>query len=346
MTTYSAATYQPQWIKTDFIDFVLEKFNPLWSFDKIKAKIAHVRTLGDNMYELHILTNDKFSQIWQAGQSVLMTVQIEGVHYQRSYSIVDITAQGHLVLGIKAQGMVSRYLTQQAWSASLPSPVIELSNAQGDFTLHQGSAPALLIASGSGITAIYALIKQAVQQKLSRIDVIYFNRSPVYHQELTTLAQKYPQLHYHFFDTASQQRHFDEALLNELCPDWQTQHTYICGARSLMQSVQDLYDRHQKQHLLHREYFQTVVDPQTTAQPITFRLSQREFQATQSLLVDAETAGLKPAHGCRMGICNTCTCTKVSGITKNLVTGEIESEDHRPIKLCISQALSPVVIDL
>ena len=73
--------------------------------------------------------------------------------------------------------------------------------------------------------------------------------------------------------------------------------------------------------------------------------SQQEFQAESNLLESAEQAGLRPAHGCRMGICNTCSCTKVSGSVKNMLTGEIDHGNNTPIKLCISQAVSPVVIN-
>ena len=337
----NATTYQPHWVKADFVDFILEKVNPLWSVKKIKAKVVASQQLSPDMYQLSLEPNDKFSKIWQAGQSVLVTVQIASVYHQRNYSIVEINEQGHIVLGIKAQGKVSHYLTQ-----SHDELYVELSQAQGDFVLHQGKAPAVLIASGSGITAIYAMLKQAVKQNMQDIYVLYFNRHPVYHFEMEQLAAKYPQLHYRFIDTTRQKQHFDETLLQQFCPDWQQINTYVCGASPLMQAAKQLYGTHQKQDLLHTEYFQPVLDENATEQPVTFRRSQRDFIATQSLLVSAEDAGLRPTSGCRMGICNTCTCTKVSGVTKNILTGEIESEDNRPIKLCISQALSPVVIDL
>ncbi|MEG2300081.1 MAG: ferredoxin reductase, partial [Acinetobacter sp.] len=64
------------------------------------------------------------------------------------------------------------------------------------------------------------------------------------------------------------------------------------------------------------------------------------------LLDSAEQAGLRPAHGCRMGICNTCSCTKVQGVVRNLLTGELDQNNNTQIKLCISQAVSPVVINL
>ncbi|OUY07786.1 flavin reductase family protein [Acinetobacter populi] len=341
MTTYSVAAYQPQWIKSDFIDFLLEKFNPLLSIHKIKAEVVGYKQLSEDMYQVHLQPNTKFNKVWQAGQSVLVTVQIAGVFHQRSYSIVDITAQGQVILGIKAQGQVSNFLTQPHQNL-----IVELSQAQGDFVLHQGTAPALMLASGSGITAIYALVQQALQQDLNSVYLLYFNRHPVYHAELQALAAQYPQFHYRFINTTQQKQHFDESLLNAFCSDWQNIQTYLCGAPALMQSVQNVYAAHQQLDRLNREHFQSIIDEDATEQPITFRRSQHDFIATQNLLISAEQAGLKPSHGCRMGICNTCTCTKISGVTKNLVTGEIESEDNRPIKLCISQALSPVVIDL
>ena len=97
---------------------------------------------------------------------------------------------------------------------------------------------------------------------------------------------------------------------------------------------------------LKQEYFQIAVDESLEAQPIVFLRSQQEFAAKSNLLESAEQAGLKPTHGCRMGICNTCTCTKVSGSTKNMLTGEIDHASNTQIKLCISQAISPVVINL
>ena len=47
-----------------------------------------------------------------------------------------------------------------------------------------------------------------------------------------------------------------------------------------------------------------------------------------------------------MGICHTCTCRKVSGTVKNLLTGEVSSGPDQTIQLCVSAALSDLVIDL
>ena len=43
-------------------------------------------------------------------------------------------------------------------------------------------------------------------------------------------------------------------------------------------------------------------------------------------------------------VCFTCTSTKISGCTKNLRTGEIDSDPDQPIQLCISAAVGDVEI--
>jgi stearoyl-CoA 9-desaturase NADPH oxidoreductase len=66
----------------------------------------------------------------------------------------------------------------------------------------------------------------------------------------------------------------------------------------------------------------------------------------QSLLTALEAAGLKPASGCRMGICNTCACGKRAGITRHLHTGDIEHEPVSALRLCVNSARSDLILDL
>ena len=115
----------------------------------------------------------------------------------------------------------------------------------------------------------------------------------------------------------------------------------------MMRQAQEIYAQQDAVGNFHQEFFQPVqIEQSNGAQPITFRRAQQNFIATTNLLSSAEQAGLRPQHGCRMGVCNRCSCTKVSGVTQNVITGEIDDQPNRGIKLCVSQALSPVTIDL
>ena len=334
--------YQPQWVREDFVDFIVEKINPVWAWKKVKARIVHVHMLSQDFYQIQLQPNRNFAaSTFAAGQSVLVTVVIAGVRQQRSYSIVKITDMGDIVIAVKRQGKVSNAVTCLAVGS-----VIEISQVQGDFILSSSEQPILLLASGSGITAIYALLQQALKQKVSQIDLIYFSRDQAFHDELQQCAVQYPQFNYHAFHTLQHKQHLTQELIQALVPDLQQRQSYACGAQGMMQSVNQIYQGLGLTAQLKQEYFQVVVDETAPVQPVVFLRAQQRFEAKTNLLESAEQAGLRPTHGCRMGICNSCTCTKLSGSTKNLITGEIDHASNTQIKLCISQAISPVVINL
>ena len=208
--------YQPHWVREDFVDFVLQKINVSWAWKRVLAEVTAVQPLHTDMVLIKLKPNRNFNfdQVC-AGQSILLTLLIDGVYQQRSYSMIEVTTQGEIALGIKVQGLVSR-----AAQLLHVGECVEISQPQGDFTLHQGQQPAILIASGSGITAIYSLLQQALKQQLEQIHVIYFNRVEIFHAELKALAEQYPQFQYHFFNTTEQKQHLTESLLQKLVPDF------------------------------------------------------------------------------------------------------------------------------
>ena len=90
-----------------------------------------------------------------------------------------------------------------------------------------------------------------------------------------------------------------------------------------------------------------VIDTTGSVQ-VTLAASQRvlTLPRNSSLLEALEAAGLAPAHGCRMGICNTCACGKRSGSTRHLQTGALEHEPVTALRLCVNRAASDLVLDL
>lgn len=336
--------YRPEWVREDFVDFLAEKINPLWAWKKAKAQIVAKHHLSDDFVCMQLQPNRHFKVAgYQAGQSILVTVLIGGVRWQRSYSIVEILDNGNLVIAVRKQGKVSNTLTQQ-----FEKSVVEISQSQGEFVLKTQPHSALMIASGSGITAIYALINAALKQTqiVSHIDLIYFTRDDAFHLELQRLAELYPQFKYHHINTLLDKQHLSQDLLSQKVEGFEQRECYACGAANMMQSLTQIYQGLDLIDHLHTEYFQITVDHTQNAQMVTFQRSQQQFQAQSNLLESAEQAGLRPAHGCRMGICNTCSCTKVQGVVRNLLTGELDQNNNTQIKLCISQAVSPVVINL
>lgn len=334
--------YQPVWVREDFIDFIAEKFHPTWAWKRIKASLLCKNPLSHDFSEFTFRPNQNFQRsIYQAGQSVLVSLTLSGIRQQRSYSIVKIHDNGDLTIAVKKQGLVSSAIHD------LPlNSVVEISQPQGQFIIQDLQQPALMVASGSGITAIYAQIQYFLAHSHQAIDLVYFHRDHAYHHELEQLAQRFPKFHYHSIHTLEQKQHLNVDLLAEYVPDFQERHAYGCGTAAMIHSLKKIYQDLNLEKQLWVEFFRLQADSSISVQPVTFLRSQQQFEAQASLLESAEQAGLKPASGCRMGICNTCSCTKVEGSVKNMLTGEIDHQTNTQIKLCISQAVSPVTINL
>ena len=83
--------------------------------------------------------------------------------------------------------------------------------------------------------------------------------------------------------------------------------------------------------------------------PIRHPFSGSAIEVTddgRSLLEQAESAGLNPANGCRMGICHTCTRRKSSGVVRNLTSGAVSTAPDEDVQICVSVPVGDVDIAL
>ena len=55
---------------------------------------------------------------------------------------------------------------------------------------------------------------------------------------------------------------------------------------------------------------------------------------------------LSPEHGCRMGICHTCTLTLVSGKVRDLRNGDEYGSPNEPVQTCITAAVGDCTLDI
>lgn len=144
--------------------------------------------------------------------------------------------------------------------------------------------------------------------------------------------------------------YFDYDTVEQLAPWFATGETFVCGPPALMDSVRRVYQAEGLEDRLHTEEFvlsTTPVDPADVTGTTTFSASGvQQANAGASLLEQAESAGLTPDYGCRMGICFSCTAVKRSGCTRDLRTGELDRDPDQPIQLCVSAAVGDVDIEI
>jgi ferredoxin len=132
-----------------------------------------------------------------------------------------------------------------------------------------------------------------------------------------------------------------------VCADYTDRSTYICGPQGLMGAVSKVWAEKGISQQLKQEVFgfATINPNKLSEMPITLRRSQQLLLNTKaSLLESAEAAGARPAYGCRIGMCKTCSCTKVSGVVRDLVTGAIDDQPNTQIRICVTEPLSAVVL--
>src|SRR5262249_33619989 len=125
--------------------------------------------------------------------------------------------------------------------------------------------------------------------------------------------------------------------------------TFVCGPPALIESVRAVWAQDGLPDPAVEAFARPVItlDTNGAAGTGSFRASGRTAaNSGLPLLEQAEDAGLDPAHGCRMGICNTCSCHKTAGTVRNLLTGEVSTAGEQQIRICVSVPLGDVTLEL
>jgi ferredoxin-NADP reductase len=296
----------------------------------------------------------------RAGQYTTVTVEIDGVRLRRCYSLSSAPSDPLLRITVKRapRGRVSQWLHDRL----RPGDVVHLAAAAGEFVLPEPAPERLLfVTGGSGVTPAMAILRDLdARDAVGDVVLVHYARGredAIFAGELRELAARHAGLRLVFaFDDASGGHAFSEAHLATTVPDFAARATYLCGPPGLMTRAERMWHEAGATCRLRRERFvaaPVAKRPRPSSaglRVLTVGLSRsgrrRAVGGGDTLLEGLERAGERPRHGCRIGICRTCTCTKRAGAVRNLVTGVVSSEPDEEIQLCISVPLSDLELDL
>lgn len=341
-----------------WVDFVLQHLDPTLSLTRTLARLEAIRPESPDI-KTFVLRPARGPLAFTAGHSVPIRVVLDGVVHERPYSPTSTPGEPTLSITVKHHpgGKVSSWLHERARVGD----VIELGRPAGDFVLPRAfPSRLLLVAGGSGITAVFAVLRAALRAR-HEIDatLLYYARRPedfAFARELLALESLHPALRVHLLaqqpgDGAAPAGRFSAAHLAAFAPDHAQRETFACGPAALTQAVTRHWTAAGIADRLHLETFAPLPDEDgsgaRTSVPVSFRRSSRTVDgAGPTLLAIAEAAGLRPPTGCRMGICHTCTCTKLAGVVRDRVTGAVDDTAGSRIRLCVSEPLGPVTLDL
>jgi len=333
------------------VDRYTELVAPTWTLGEARAKVVNVRRTTPRSVTLTLAPNAAFTDRYtvRAGQFVNVTLEIDGRMHSRCYSPANVEGgtQLELTVGVHDGGVVSTYLYERARRGM----VVGLDGVGGDFVLPvQRPRRILFVSGGSGITPVMAMLRTLIAERHVRyrggeIAFVHYARSAAeacYRDELA--AMRGVRVLYGFTRSGSGDLvgRFDAEHLTAAMP--KPDAVFVCGPASLVEAV-----REHCENVYHESFVPPVLDvPESpSGGRITFADSAVDVvDDGRSLLEQAESAGLTPQNGCRMGICHTCTRRKTSGTVRNLITGAVSTTPGEDVQICVSVPVGDVDLAL
>ena len=337
----------------DYFEPLIQLLVPSYQFNAYRAKVLQIREENKNVYTLRL----KISKKWKgfvAGQFIEIFVEKNGAKYSRFFSlssspylfvskeIVEITIQK------QDSGRITPWLGENLKVGDF----INVSSARGDFSIEKDK-PLLFIAAGSGITPFKSMLDGYSGK--NHIHLMYYAKKSdhLFVDELQELEKSNNLISVSIINSSTEGR-ISKAHLHSMCSDFSSRLIYVCGPTAMIESTTKLLNANKISiENIKYEYF--------GAQPLA-ELSEDirgvvDFEKSllksainntnkQTLLEMAESKGLKPRTGCRMGICHQCICQKKRGVVYNTITKSYSDTGNEEVQLCISIPVGDVSLNL
>ena len=341
------------------VDHFLDQLHPMLAVNNVRARVVEVIHETGVASTVVLRPNGTWTG-FKPGQHVQFGVEVEGKRRIRCFSVSSSTQRqdGLFSVSVKAHpdGYVSQYLHRELQ----PKTLVYLSQAEGEFVLPDDIPDNLLLMSGgSGITPVMSMVRTLVDTgHQGNVTFLHYARSrtdEMFSDELDAI-ESHPNVRMVRVYTrepapgADLEGRFDIEHLKQLGIDLGSTLTYICGPAGLIQTVEDTYDEVGALDQLRLEFFKIPsvnLDAADATGTLTFDDSTLEVPNDgRTILEQAEAAGLKPAYGCRMGVCNTCAIKKKHGAVRHVISGEVQANTDEVIKICVSTPVGDACVAL
>lgn len=179
---------------------------------------------------------------FSAGQYIGIKLLIDGEEHRRNYSLSALAKLGQYRISVKREegGKVSNFLHQRLQVGDQ----VQLFPPAGEFVLHAGSKPLVLISGGVGITPTLAMLEAALPSQRP-IYFIHCARNAAVHgfrDWVDNLAARHPQLKRFYCyaeagGAADAVGLLDQALLNRWLPAERDLDAYFLGPKGFMKAM-------------------------------------------------------------------------------------------------------------
>ena len=329
-----------------YFEPVMEKWMPSFSLLGPMAVVNAVSYERDDIIHLWLKPNFLWKG-YRPGQHVSLGADLNGTRQSRSFSISSspevYEAAGTIRLSIQRQ--IQGHLTNYLFENAKVGMHLHLSEAKGDFTISDTKAEKrLFIAGGVGITPVRSMLSG-----LNGDDKVLYYANRHKPHILMNEAENGNIIPIH----TNEEGRFSIAHLDQYCPDFKERKIYISGPTSMEQHVREILKTEgvEEEDILSESFFIPTATNNMKGLVEEVRISlansYHEFKAAnnKSLLEILENKGLNPRFGCRMGICNECSCKKISGTVLNARDNTLSHAGEEFIRICSSIPLGDLVLE-
>ncbi|WNG87042.1 ferredoxin--NADP reductase [Mycobacterium sp. ITM-2016-00317] len=264
----------------------------------------------------------------------------------RCYSLCSSPFTGDpLTVTVKrtAEGYASNWLCDNAHAGMR----IHVLAPSGTFVPKTLDTDFLLLAAGSGVTPMLAILKSALSEGTGKVTLLYANRdenSVIFAEVLRDLAAKYPDRLTTIHWLESVQGLPTVSALAELFAPYGSREAFICGPGPFMAAADEaLKTAGLPAERIHIEVFKSLESDPFAAVTLASDDSD-EGPATAIVTLDGQThevswprraklldvlldKGLDAPFSCREGHCGACAVVKKSGDTEMEINDVLEQQD-------------------
>ncbi|AJR05180.1 hypothetical protein H744_1c0151 [Photobacterium gaetbulicola Gung47] len=278
---------------------------------------------------------------YQPGQHLPVQVEINGEYVARRYTLSSSPSRpGRYGISVKRvdDGRISNWLHDHFHVGD----TLVAEQPDGSFHLGHHTDKLLLLSAGSGVTPMISMLRYLADHDQVR-DVIFYHqcRSQAdipYLEELKTLEKQFPQLKVMIALSRPDKTwnglsgRLEAAHLEQLDALSERQ-VFVCGPNRFMDDAKSmLLDAGLDVAQYHQEAFGPLTRGVSKTKEVTISINGNLFSGDnqQTLLEQAEAAGLNVPNSCRAGFCGACKMTLESGEVDQpdvpaLLPGEKES---------------------
>lgn len=300
--------------------------------EQIEYRITDIRTETNNT-KTFFLTPNTINYSYKAGQFITFEFAFNNHSTNRSYSISS-SPDTDQQISITVKRVINGEVTNWLFTKARAGDILKGSTAQGKFTIDytpDNKRDIFLIAAGSGITALFSLLKSVLKHEpQSNIILVYSNSntdSTIFYNEIKTIGTKHANLTIEWLFSNNPnilRARLGNFILEEIMETHLKYHKnealiYTCGPEDFMLMVQIscLTNGYNKNNIRKEIFDVTPAEVEkkywdNQNRRVTFiknnNATEIEVPYNISLLDAALKNGISIINSCKAGKCGTCVC--------------------------------------